>query len=226
MVGWIQYKSERGRSHPQTEVISGITVLALPFYEPDGLGQKKLKRRIRKLEQSFRRAEISRVIVPEQYPYRDCLTLVRPVDPMPLYRAVADLLVLDILKRRGISPGEARVALAGPRLCPELCAAAERLCRNVRELRIDVPGEEAGDFMRHLRYEFGVPVVPRTVAVDATAAFEKCGEAADLQLWGDCRIRLRSEGIELPEKIEQSVLALLWEQGRVKREKLRVINLP
>ena len=31
---------------------------------------------------------------------------------------------------------------------------------------------------------------------------------------------------ELPEEIEQPMLALLWERGRVRRETLQVINLP
>ena len=226
MVGWIQYRKGRGRSRPQTEVLSGMTVLALPFYEPEDLGQKKLTRRIRMLEQAFRRAEVSRVIVPDDFPYRDHLGLIRPVEPMLLYRGAADLLVLEILRRRGIQPGGARAALAGPRLCPELCGAAERLCAVVRELRIDVPGEEGEDFARYLQHEFGVPVVPRRLAVDAVIAFGETGEPSDLCLWGSPGIRFGVEGVELPEEIAQPVLELLWEQGRVEREELQVINLP
>ncbi len=226
MVGRIQYKRERGRSQPRSESVCGLTVLTVDLCEPEGLGQKKLDRRIRKLEQTFRGAEISRVIVPNSFPYCEQLTLVRPVDPMPFYRAAADLLVLDLLRQKGIPPGVAKAALAGPRICPELCAAAERLCRTVRKLRIDVPGEEGADFSRYLQYEFGVPVVPRTAAVDAVVAFGETGEEADLCLWGKSEVCLRVEGVELPEEIEQSVLALLWEQGRVKREQIRVTNLP
>jgi hypothetical protein len=203
-----------------------MTVLAIPFYEQEGLGAKKLTRRIRTLEQTFRRAEVSRVIVSDDFPYWDRLALVRPVSPVPLFRGVADLLMLDLLRRKGIPPGGARAALAGPRLCPELCGAAERLCTTVRELRIDVPGEKGERFARYLQYEFGVPVVPRTAAVDVAITFGETGEAADLCLWGSPKIRLGVEGVNLPEEIAQPVLALLWEQGRVKREELQVINLP
>lgn len=226
MVGWIRYSRGGGRSQPQTEVLYGMTVLTMPFYEPDGSRQKRVERSLRKLEQAFRRAGISRVIVPDNFPYRDCLGLIRPVGPMPLYRAAADLLTLEVLHRKGIPPGGARAVLAGPRLCPELCGAAERLCSVVRELRIDVPGEEGEDFSRYLQHEFGVPVIPRTVSVDAVIAFGETGEPSDLRLWGEGGIRLGAEGLELPEEIGQPVLALLWERGRVKREKLRVINLP
>lgn len=226
MVGWVQYRKGRGRNGSQTEVLAGMTVLALPLYEPDGADRKKLERRIRKMEHTFRREEVSRVILPDDFPCRDRLALVRPVNPILLYRGVADLLTLELLRRKGIPPGGARAALAGPRLCPELCGAAERLCADVRELRIDVPGEEGEDFARYLQYEFGVPVVPRTAAADAVIAFGETGEAADLCLWGEPGIRLSVEGMKLPENVEQPVLELLWEQGRVKREKFRVINLP
>lgn len=226
MVGWIQYRRGRGQSRLQSEILSGMTVLALPFYEPDGLSRNRLDRRIRMLERAFRRMEIGRVIVPDDFPYRDRLELIRPLEAMPLYRAVADLLVLDILDRKGISPGRARAALAGPRLCPELCEAAERLCTVVRELRIDVPGEEGENFTRYLQHEFGIPVIPRMVTVDAAIAFGETGYPSDLRLWGKQEIRLSAEGVRLPTEIEQPVLALLWEQGRVKREELRVINLP
>lgn len=226
MVGLIRYKRERVKSRPQIESFHGINVLAADLYAPEEGRQKRVERRIRKLEKFFCEAEISRVIVPERFPYREQFSLVRPVSPRPLYRAMADLLALGVLERKGIRPGEARAALAGPRLCPELRAAAERLCPVVRELRIDVPGKEGEDFALYLQYEYGVPVVPRGMAADAVISFGETGEEADLRLWDCSGIRLGAEGVELPEEIEQPMLALLWEQGRVKREKIRVINLP
>lgn len=226
MVGRIQCRAQRGRSRPQTESLCGLVVLTAGLYAPENVGRELPARRIRTLERLFCRAEIRRVILPDRFPYRERLSLIRPVDPMPLYRATADLLALELLRKKGILLREARAALAGPRLCPELCAAAERLCPTVREVRIDVPGEEGERFARYLHREFGVPVVPRTAAAHAVIAFGQTGGAADLCLWGESGIRLGAEGLSLPEGIDQPLLALLWEQGRVKRESLRVRNLP
>ena len=226
MVGRIQCKQERGRSHPREERFSGLPVLTAELFVQAGAGERRLEHRMNRVEQMFRRAGICRVLLPSRFPYRRQLSFLHPVDPMPLYRAAADLLVQETLRRKGIPLCGARVALAAPRLCPELRAAAERLCPTVRELRIDVPGEEGEAFARYLQYEFGVPVVPRQLAVDTVAAFGETGEEADLCLWGEREICLRAAGLDLPEEIEQPLLALLWERGSVKRDALRVINLP
>lgn len=226
MVGLIRYNRERGRSRPQIESFCGVTALTADLYDPEGRGGKKVVGQLRKLERVYRKTGVSRVILPEHFPYRDGFTLVRPVDPRPFYRAMADLLLLGVLERKGIRPGRARATLAGPRLCPELRVAAERLCPIVRELKIDVPGEEGEDFARYLQHEYGIPVIPHGMAADAVISFGGTGGEADLDLWDGSGIRFGMEGIALPQEIGQSVLTLLWERGRVKRELLRVINLP
>lgn len=225
MVGRILCQAQRGQSRPQAEVLYGLTMLTVGLYLPENGEQELPERRIRAMERAFCRAGISRVIFPERFSGRERPLRVRPVDPMPLYRASAELLALELLRDRKISCRGARVALAGPRLCPELCTAAERLCQTVREVQIDVPGEEGERFARCLQQKFGVPVVPRRATADAAIAFGATGRAADLCLWGKSRIRLEAAGLSLPEEIEQPLLMLLWEQGRIKRETLHVRNL-
>ncbi len=222
MVGQIKFCGERGRSRGEVETIGGLSVLTCGLYDRG----KGTERRLRRLEQLFRRAEVTRVILPDGFPHRDRLELMRPVDPMPLYRGAADLLVLKVLERKGVPPQTALAALSAPSLSPELCAAARNLCRSVRRLRIDVPGEEGEAFSYRLHREFGIPILPSTAPVDASAAFGDTGATSDLRLYGQSGIRLRAEGLDLPEEIEQPVLQLLWERGIIKREQLQVINLP
>lgn len=228
MVGRIRYIQGKGRLKAEQECICGVTLLTASLYEPPKQAPKKLERRLEKLEDTFRRAGVSRVILPCGFPYRERLLGLKPVEPLTLYRAVADLLALAWLRSYGISPEQGRVALAGHRLCPELEETARRLCRRVRKVRIDVPGEEGALFARLLQWECGVPVMPPGEPVHMTVSFG--GAAGDLRLWGEdpclSGLRLTAEGLSVPEELEAPLLALLWEQGSLPREKIRVLNVP
>ena len=230
MIGRVRHLREKGRGTSEIECFHGLALLTVTFYQPDGLRQKAVERRLRQLHRTFQKMGVSRVILPPEFPYTGYFTAVKPVDTLNFYRGTADLLVLGQLGKRGILPSSARVALTAPRLCPELKEAARRLCRQVRELRIDVPGEEGARFAQELQRSCGLPVMPRTLPIDVTAAFGPSEEAADLRLWGDepCLggLCLRAEGVDLPDDLEQPLLALLWEQGRLKREQIRTGNAP
>ena len=69
MIGRIIYRREKGRAQPAEERLCGLSVLDLFLFEPPELPTKKLDKRLGKLERTFRKAEISRVIVPEHFPY-------------------------------------------------------------------------------------------------------------------------------------------------------------
>ena len=187
---------------------------------------KSIERQLRNLEQKLLRASVRRIILPDDFLYGNMLKQLRPVDPIQLYRGRADQLVLKALEWKQVHPEEATVALAGPQLCPEICAAANLLCRSVRRLRIDVPGVKGEAFARSLRREFGIGLLPSSARVDVSAAFGPSCEEVDIRLYGNCGIRLRAADVNLPEEIEQPVLQLLWEQGRIRREDLQVINIP
>ena len=226
MVGRIRYLREKGREDGNLEYLCGLTVLTLTLYEPPGLSHRRLARRLEKLERTFRKAEVSRVMLPDGFPHAHRLRGLYPVSPMTFYRAIADLLAVEWLRLHGISPEWGRVALAGHRLCPELEETAHRLCPKVRAVRIDVPGEEGEVFARLLQREFGLPVTPPGEPADVTLSFG--GAPGDLSLWGDepdlGGLTLRAEGLDLPDEWAAQLMALLWERGSLRREDIRVSN--
>ena len=148
------------------------------------------------------------------------------MDALPFYRAVADLLALGALETAGLRPEQASVALSGPRLCPELRAAAERLYPQVRGLVINVPGEGAA-YAAWLHRRYGLPVCPPERA-DVTVAFGPGGvhRGVALDLYEEGRnlagMTVTAPELALPGECEEQLLAALWEQGGLKREKLRV----
>ena len=225
MVGRVKYLLGKGRSAPQIEYFHDLALLTVTLYQPEGIRQKTVERRLKQLKHTFQKTGVNRIIFPPDFPYAGCFAPIKPVDTLNFYRSAADLLVLGMLEKRGIPLTSARVALTAPRLCPELKEASRRLSRQVRELRIDVPGEEGVRFAQMLQRSCGLPVMPCTLPVDVTAAFGPSGRTSDLCLWGDRPhlggLCLRAEGIDLSDDLEQPVLALLWEQGRLKREQIR-----
>ncbi len=224
MVGVVRYSGEKGKTPPRILHICGMPLLEVTLHVPPGLWPRRLERRLKRLERTLRQAEVGRVILPEQFPYE--LRQVKPVECLPMYRALADVLVLEWMRERKIPAGEGRVALTAPRLCPELEGTAQRLCARVREVRIDVPGGEGEWLARRLHREFGVPVLPAMALVDATVSFGP--ERGDLRLWGElpqcAGLKLRAEGAELPAELEQPLLALLWERGQVRREDIYAVK--
>ncbi len=225
MVGQLVYVREKGRGRGERVKLGPMTALRWTVYAPEGLAPWRLRRRLRKAEKALVRAGAGRVILGPDFPWADRLTLLRPVDPLPMLRACADVLVLGALAAEGVSPHRGRVALSAPRLCPELEGAAERLCHRVRGLVIDAPGGE--DYARYLQAKFGLPVTPLAAGADVTAAFGpeggRWGRRVELYEGGTLNgLALEAEGVDLPADCADQVLALLWERGEVRREELRV----
>ena len=225
MVGQLVCVREKGRCRGEPVALGPLTALRWTVYAPEGLAPWRLARRLRMAERALVRAGAGRVILGPDFPWADRLTLLRPVDPLPMLRACADVLALGALAAEGVFPHRGRVALSAPRLCPELEGAAERLCPLVRGLVIDAPGGE--DYARYLQARFGLPVTPPAAGADVTAAFGPGGGR-----WGRCvelyeggtlnGLALKAEGLDLPADCAGQVLALLWERGEVHREELRV----
>lgn len=225
MIGRLVLAREKGRFRLERELLGPLGVLRAVVYEPDGLAPWRLRRRLGRAERALIRAGAGRVILGRDFPYGDRLGLLRPVDPLPMLRACADVLALGALEAEKIDPHRGRVALSAPRLCPELEGAAERLCSRVRGLLIDAP--EGEDYARYLQAKFGLPVTPPAAGAHVTVALGPGGGR-----WGGCvelykggslnGLELRAEGVELPPDCGEQVLALLWERGEVGRGELRV----
>ena len=223
MVGELICLRQRGRGRGSPSALGPLPAVRWTVYVPEGLSPRRLARRLYRAERGLAAAGVGRVVLRHGFPYGDRLRLLRPVDPLPLWRGLADVLALGALELEGVSPSRGRIALSAPRLCPELTAAAERLCPLVRGLLIDAPGGE--DYARRLQARFGLPVTPPAAGADVTAAFGPGGSrwGRRLELYGTAELgglQVSVEGLELPEDCADQALALLWEQGLVKREEL------
>ena len=225
MVGELVCRRERGRGKLERTALGPLAAVRWTVYAPEGLAHWRLERRLGRAERKLCGAGAGRVVLPRGFPYGDRLRLLRPVDPLSMWRGAADVLALGALDAEGIPRRRGRVALAASRLCPELEYAAERLCPLVRGLLIDAPGGE--DYARYLQAKFGLPVTPPAAGADVTVAFGPTGGrwGRRLELHGTADLgglTAAVEGVELPEDCWDQVLALLWEQGAVKPEKLIV----
>lgn len=106
---------------------------------------------------------------------------------------------------------------------------AQRLCPQVKGLLIQVPG--AGeDYARWLHGQYGLPVAPAAAGAEVTVAFSPGGPrwGRCLEVYGDCRLdglRLTAPGLDLPEEMEEPLLAVLWERGKIRGEDLAVTSL-
>lgn len=224
MVGRIICYRERGRGGLRQERLGGLTLMTGELYAPPGLPQWRLRRRLARLERSLTALGIGRVVLSEGFPYGGWLAKLRPVETLGFYREAADVLVLEVLRAKGVEPARAVVTLSGPWLCPELTRAARRLCPQVRTLRIDVPRAGEG-YARWLQTEYGLPVAPPSGRTDVTLSFGPGGQGQGhvLRLYEPLPPegpRLYARDVELPADCGQPLLALLWEGGAVKREAL------
>lgn len=224
MIGVLELRRERGRFQLEESRLGPLAALRAVAYAPENLPFWRLRLRLRRAERALVQAGAGRVILSGDFPFRDQLALLRPVDPLPFWRACADVLALGALAAENAPPRRGRVALSAPRLCPELESAAERLCPQVRGLLIDAPG--GADYARYLQAKFGLPVTPASAGADVTAAFGpkggRWGRTVELYEGGSLGgLVLRAEGLDLPPDCAAQALALLWERGQVRRDRLR-----
>lgn len=123
---------------------------------PEAILRRRMAAAIRKL----RRQNITRVVLPEAFPYPDLLVKggIHPVSTLPLRYAVAADWVRWALTERGISPPGARVAVCAPSLTGEVVRTVTELTLRHRYVTLDIPygGEELA---RQLRRDYGVSLL-------------------------------------------------------------------
>lgn len=184
-----------------------------------------MRRAVRALYQTG----VRQVIWPQNCPWSLQEAGFAEIEVEALYQAQADRLALGALAGLGIPPGEGRVALVGQRLTIPLQRTAQRLCPQVKGLLIQVPG--AGeDYARWLHGQYGLPVAPAAAGAEVTVAFSPGGPrwGRCLEVYGDCSLddlRLTAPGLDLPEEMEEALLAVLWERGEIRGEDLAVTSL-
>ena len=214
----------RGRGKPEVVRIYGLPVLRAEVDNSGFWGE----RRLRWAGRALRRNGVLRVLTPEDLlPRLEALGL-RRVDPEPFVRAQAAPLALAALERRGLAPDRAAVALRGARADRAFLRTAEELCPKVRSLIIDAPhgGQELA---RRLRLEYGVPILPEGERGQAALVFQAgCSRRNEtaLELFGP-RPRLAGLTLTVPrlkedDREDLSLLAALWEGGRLRPEDIKI----
>ena len=195
-------------------------------------GARWENRRLHRAARLLARQGVRRVLVPPKFNGWQELKKrgLRGVDPVPLYRAMADRLVLTQLERGGVENERACVALRGDYVDADLERTARLLCPKVRTLIIQV--EWGGERLTGELYRtFGAAPHPEGKP-DAVARFSGVGQPGELALCGRSELlglELAPESLALPEGLEaMPLLAALWQSGRLSLEELRVntINFP
>lgn len=225
MLGQIVYCGrDGGRLRVEQDNVAGLSVLQVRL-DPEGFWAR---RRMKQAGRLLARAGSRRVLVPETFEDWSALERagLRRVDPFPFLRGHAAQLAIASLQRQGRAPERCTVALRGARVGRNLAQTARELCPQVRDICITAPkgGEE---LRRDLRWEFGIAVRPDDEMVPAAVRFDRQtwdrGETV-LDLFppepelGQVEICL--PGLERWETERFSLLAALWEAGKVRKSDL------
>ena len=229
MVGWMALEPRRGWK--LTEEIRTAAGLRLYYVGvPAGRsGERPAQRGLRRGAERLRRAGCRRAVAAPDFQGWEALSRagLRPVDPSPLCQALAAPLAMAWLEQKGVPLDGAVVALSGGRVDRFFFEAALALAPRVRSLAVEARG--GGDLLRLLERKWGLPALegaPR--GADLTLRFPGAAPAR-----GPC---LDVSGAEpdfgglslagpegLPEELEPlPLLALLWEEGRLREEEIRI----
>ena len=157
MVGYFVLTEERRRWS-----IGRRTVLGLPMLEIAVPGRQGMLGRFaaRRAAAAAARQGVRRAVWPEEFPYAAEFARrgLAPVDPLPLYRALAPEIVLRRMAWRGVEPSAATVAVAAGRMTRELEDLITELALRIRYVSLMIPrGGEA--LCQRLRREYGVAVI-------------------------------------------------------------------
>ena len=233
MVGVLELKETKGHRPVITEErLLGLRCLQVEIPVRPSLAEGRLCHRVDKGARLLVRAGVRRVVTAADFHYWDRLERsgLRHVETERFCQALALPLTLAALERQGMPPARASVVLSGPSASYALLRAAEELCPRVRRLSLDVPGE--GEALADwLWREFGAARVSPDAGSRADVALHfgpggRTGRTT-FELYG---LRPVLAGLQLipPEGVEKrgldnlSVLALLWEEGRLDLQKIMI----
>ena len=150
-----------------------------------------LRRRVSAAGKRLRKLGITRAVLPEDFVYQELLERqgIRAVSTVTLRRALAADWARAVMETGALSPGNAKVAVAGSQLTGELVRTVTELSLRNRYVLLDLPygGEELS---RQLRREYGVTLLLRPAKEQL--------EGADVLLLFDRREDLKPGGVVLP----------------------------
>lgn len=221
MLGLLCWSEEREVKTERVQLL-GLPVLRVCLSS----GGRWRNHRLSRAGRLLARQGVRRVLVPPEFDGWQELSRwgLRGVDPTPLYRDIADRLVLAELTRRGVENQRACVVLRGEYVDGELERTARLLCPKVRTLIIQTQwgGERLA---RELYRTFGAALQPEGQA-DVVVCFSGPGRPGELVLCGQTELlglKLEAEDLTLPGGLEpMPLLTALWQAGRLSREVLRV----
>ena len=209
MLGRICWEDRRKISLEEERLL-GLPLLTLVL--PDR--EKGWERRLNKGVRMLRERRVTRVLTPAGFDSWPVLYErgLRPVDTASLRCALVPAWVRVSLAVKGVKPESAVLCLRGNRESPEMVRSALALCPMVRGLVIDVPG---GTLPVRLQKEFGLPVLPaRSAQAHLTMTFDPSPN-----LTGQFAL----QSVQFPKELEPlTLLAALWESGRVKTEDIQI----
>lgn len=182
------------------------------------------KRRLARTERLLARQGVRRLLPLRDLP--EWSVSIPAVDPLPLYRAMADRLVLEVLKQSGVEQHGAVVALVGEQVDGDLARAARLLCPRVRVLLLEV--ERGGERLaRELYREFGAAVSAGGRA-HVRVRFSGPARPGELVLCHGAELlgmRVEAQGLCLPERLEPlPLLTALWQSGRLDVNEMSVVR--
>lgn len=232
MVGWVIPGAGKGwRRGLRTERLMGLTVLAAEVGEKRGWDGKGTERSCRAAARQLRRKGCRRTLAPEGFAYWPQLRQagLSPVAAGGMCAALAGPLALAALAERGKEPRTASVLLRGSGVDRDFFEAALFLCPKVRRLSLWA-GAEGEALARYLQRTYGAPILTPGPGwrPDLTVDLSPLEGTGDLALWGE---RPELGGLSLttaaalpdgPDRL--SLLALLWETGRVRTGELEIIT--
>ena len=159
MILWQEHKQRRPAAVPER------AVLRLRFWEADiSRGARTppvlVRHRCTAAARQLQRLGVTRAVFPPAFPFLKEFARynIRPVDPLPMYRALTGELVQSALEEQGQSGRSAVVAVCAGHLTAEVRQAVTALCIRNRYVLLCAP-DRNGAFCRQLRREYGAPLV-------------------------------------------------------------------
>jgi len=117
MVGELICVQGRGRGKAEPSWLGPLAAARWTVYVPEGLSPRRLARRLLRAERGLAKLGAGRVVLRGGFPYGDRLRLLRPVDPLPLWRGLAAELALGALGREGVPPVREGIETAYRAVC-------------------------------------------------------------------------------------------------------------
>lgn len=225
MVGWLRWSEEKGffpKLYKDRPLGLSLLTAALPEGRP--------RRRMAQGAMALRRQGVRRAVLAPSLGTRELLSQfdLRPVDPLPLCRALGAKLALARLE--DVPLRERRVALRGEKADPVALALAQTLCPQTGTLLLDFDrGSE--DLSNHLHRCYGAAPLTLGNAPPPQVTLEldprRDTLPGTLKLWGEPDLGKLELWCDLPIPADLprlEAMTLLWEAGRLPLSAFQVRN--